>query len=254
MMQSLKISAKNLGYTALADFCPRCYWIKIHTGHKLPWQTFPGIFSSIDAYTKSCVHHIIDNHKHKMERAVCDLNEEPKLPNWMAEVGDIVSYEPIPHFSKNLFTDAKSNIILSGIPDDIWTRADGSKAIVDFKTAKKSQTQDILYPMYEVQNNVYDVLFNYHADLYLIYMEPLTDKSTASCNIIDVGFNMGFNAVVVPVVNDRKVVREALSKTREIYEMEKPPDSRSGCKDCDNLDKIIGLLGMGKVSNAELEE
>ena len=160
----------------------------------------------------------------------------------MKEIGDIVSYEPIPHWSKNLYTDAKSNIILSGIPDDIWERSDGTKAIVDFKTAKKTTNQDVLYPMYEIQNNVYDVLFNYHADLYLIYMEPITDKEAASNNMIDVGFNMGFNAVVVPVVNNRKVVRQALTITREIYEMEKPPDSRQGCKDCASLEKVIEFL------------
>ncbi len=246
-METLRVSAKNLGYTALADFCPHCYWIRLKANWKLPWSSFPGIFSSIDAYTKHCVHHIIDRNN-------LPIPQHQTLPIWMQEIGDIASYETIPHWSKNLFTDIKSNIILSGIPDDVWVRTDGSKAIVDFKTAKKTQTQDVLYPMYEVQNNVYDVLFNYHADLYLIYMEPLTDKSAASCNIIDMGFNMGFNAVVVPVVNDRKVVRRALQLTRDIYELEKPPDSRSGCKDCDNLDKIIGLLGMDKISNAGLEE
>ncbi len=62
MSDTIKISAKNLGYTALADFCPRCYWLRIRLSHKLPYSTFPGIFSSIDAYTKSCVHHIIDSH------------------------------------------------------------------------------------------------------------------------------------------------------------------------------------------------
>jgi hypothetical protein len=234
MITPIKISAKNLGYTALADFCPRCYWLRLRTSHKLPFQTFPGIFSSIDAYTKHCVHAIIDRRY--------GADDILFLPSWMQEIGNVTSYEPIPHWSKNLFTDTKSNIILSGIPDDIWVRADGTKAIVDFKTAKKTNNQDVLYPMYEIQNNVYDVLFGYHADLYLIYMEPLTEKSAASCNIIDVGFNMGFNAVVVPVVNDRKVVRQALTITRDIYELEKPPESRSGCKDCQMLENVIELL------------
>ena len=128
-MDTIKISAKNLGYTALADFCPRCYWLRIKSNWKLPYQSFPGIFSSIDAYTKYCGHHIIDAHQQ---------NPIKQLPAWMLEIGEIVSYETIPHFSKNLFTDTKSNIILSGIPDDIWVRADSSKAIVDFKTAKKT--------------------------------------------------------------------------------------------------------------------
>jgi len=241
-VDQIKISAKNLGYTALSDFCPKCYWLKLRLSHKLPYQSFPGIFSSIDAYTKHCIHHIIDSHNSTGTGQIKSAGSYYEYPDWMKEIGDIVSYEPIPHWSKNLYTDAKSNIILSGIPDDIWERSDGTKAIVDFKTAKKTTNQDVLYPMYEIQNNVYDVLFNYHADLYLIYMEPITDKEAACNNMIDVGFNMGFNAVVVPVVNNRKVVRQALSITREIYEMDKPPDSRDGCKDCASLEKVMELL------------
>jgi len=56
MAEVLRISDKNLGALALPDFCPRCFWIKMKTGNKLPFQIFPGIFSSIDAYTKHVVY------------------------------------------------------------------------------------------------------------------------------------------------------------------------------------------------------
>lgn len=254
-MNQIKISAKNLGYTALADFCPRCYWIKLKTSHKLPWQTFPGIFSSIDSYTKSCIHHIIDSSMERPSRQIKSGSDYYEYPEWMKELGEIATYKTVPHWSKNKYHDTKSDILLIGAPDDILTRADGSKVIPDWKTAKHTDTQDQLLPLYEVQLNVYAILNgDVNTDLFLVYMEPITDKSAASCNIIDVGFNMGFNAVVVPVVNDRKVVRQALATTREIFDMEKPPDSRVGCKDCQNLDKIIGILGMEKISNAGLEE
>jgi len=49
------ISAKTLGELALPDFCPRCFWLKLHAKH-IPYQIFPGIFSSIDAYTTRVVH------------------------------------------------------------------------------------------------------------------------------------------------------------------------------------------------------
>jgi hypothetical protein len=42
----LRISAKNLGELALADFCPRCFWFKLKVENHLPFQVFPGIFSS----------------------------------------------------------------------------------------------------------------------------------------------------------------------------------------------------------------
>jgi len=235
----IKISAKNLGQTALADFCPRCYWIKLKLNFKLPWASFPGIFSSIDAYTKKAIHHIIDGCNH---------------PAWMCDIGNVVSYEPVPHFSKSKFYDEKSGITLTGVPDDIWVLSDGTKVLPDFKTAIYSEAQDKLLPMYRIQNNVYSVLIDKSARLYLIYMEPDTNKETACNQITDTGFRMCFNATVVPVENDLKKVRDALILTREIAEMQAPPKGTPDCKECQALDKVMGVLGMGKVSNAGLEE
>jgi len=226
-MQPLKISAKNLGAVALEDFCPRCYWIKLKTNNKLPWQSFPGIFSSIDAYTKKCFHHIIDS---------------KKIPNWMQQAGDIVGYEIPPHWSKNLYLDEKSGITLSGIPDDIWVRRDGTRMIPDAKTAMKSKTQDVLFPMYEIQEIVYSILIDKNASLCLVYMEPQTSQEEAGRAIIDRGFVMPFSGVVVPVENDKSKVRRCLSITRDIYELSKPPEGRQGCKNCESLNGIIELL------------
>lgn len=255
MGDTIKISAKNLGYTALADFCPRCYWLRLKTGHRLPFQTFPGIFANIDGFTKKAIHHIIDSSNERQDnRSVKSGGSYYEYPEWLSQIGDIAGYEIIKHWSKSLYVDEKSGITLSGVPDDILVRRDGSKATVDWKTAKFTKNQDMLMPMYEIQINVYDIQTGYNSDLYLIYMEPLTEQSDACNAVIDCGFSMNFSATVVPIKRDRSIVRAALTITREIYEMEKPPESRSGCKDCDNLDKIIGLLGMGKVSNAGLEE
>lgn len=44
-MTELRISAKTLGELACADFCSRCFWLKAKA-KKLPFQIFPGIFSS----------------------------------------------------------------------------------------------------------------------------------------------------------------------------------------------------------------
>jgi hypothetical protein len=33
----------------MKGFCPRCFWISRRA--RLPWQIFPGIFSSIDSYS-----------------------------------------------------------------------------------------------------------------------------------------------------------------------------------------------------------
>jgi hypothetical protein len=247
--QPLKISAKNLGQTALEDFCPRCYWIRLKTNFKLPWQSFPGIFSSIDSYTKSCIHRIIDN-----RYGVDDIHS---LPDWMQKMGNVACYEKVPHWSKNTFHDDKTNITMHGAMDDILVRIDGSRAVPDWKTAKYSETQDKLLPLYGVQLNVYSVLVEKDkkpVDLYLVYMEPCTEPVHAEGNIIDSGFRMCFSGMVVPMNRDRAIVRKALNITRDIYELQQPPSSRQGCKECEQLDKVIGLLGLGKVGNAGLEE
>jgi hypothetical protein len=232
-MEPLKISAKNLGAVALADFCPRCYWIKIKSGNRLPFQSFPGIFSSIDAYTKRAIHFIIDS-----------MKDNPSIaPEWLKEMGTIVGYEPIKHWSKNLYEDKKSGITLSGVPDDILVRQDGSKAIIDWKTSVYSKNQDILMPVYIIQVNVYAVLSgNSETDLYLVYMEPQTAQEYVPGNTTGDGFKMGFGAKVIPVENNRSVVRNALSTTRDIFQMDDPPDGRTGCKECLALENLINLL------------
>lgn len=226
-MENLKISAKNLGAVALADFCPRCFYIKLKMNNKLPYQSFPGIFSSIDSYTKHCVHYIIDK-------------VDPK-PLWMQQMGSIYRWEPPVHWSKSKYFDEKSGITLSGAPDDIFILSDNSRIVIDWKTSKKTNNQDALLSLYEIQLNVYSILAK--ADiLYLVYMEPITEKDAACGNIIDVGFNMGFHAVVVPVERDRGKVRNALSITRDIFEMPHAPKGKDGCKECESLDKIMEML------------
>lgn len=228
----LKISAKNLGYTALESFCPRCYWIKLRMSHSLPWQSFPGIFSSIDAFTKHCVHQMIDT-------GLATGN----WPYWMEPFGKISKYEKVPHWSKSLFNDEKSGITISGMADDIFVLDDNTFVIPDYKTAKYSEAQDKLLPMYEIQEICYPIIYGFKkAKLFLVYFEPQTASNYAYSCVTKGGFEMMFDATVVPVENDRKKVREALNVTREIWEMAAPPSPAEGCKECEKLDKIIELL------------
>ena len=55
MTHTHRISGKNLGALALPSFCPRCFWIKRHASDGVPYQVFPGIFSSIDAFSEVLV-------------------------------------------------------------------------------------------------------------------------------------------------------------------------------------------------------
>ena len=231
----IQISAKDLGQVALYDFCPRCFWVKLQLKNKLPFQIFPGIFSSIDSYNKRIVHSWFDKHG--------------RPPAWMKKLGDITGYREPPHYSKFQFLDPLTGILLTGSPDGVFINRDDSYLIVDYKTAKYTGTQDQLYPMYEVQLNAYALIgeslnFKPISGLALIYMEPITDSLSAAQdeNQREYGFSMGFSANIMEVKFDPSILPPLLSKTKEIYNMGKGPKGRPGCKDCQSLQNIFNLL------------
>lgn len=235
MRAKLQISAKNLGEVAKADFCPRCFWLKLHV-KPLPFQIFPGIFSSIDAYTKKVLHTYIDQHA--------------ALPPWLGALGEANRYYTgSVHYSKFNWVDEATDILLTGTPDDIFLRPNDEVVIVDYKTAKYTKNADSLLPIYETQLNVYALIAESLGVkpvvmLALAYMEPVTAEGDASQprNIRDDGFAMGFTAHIHAVELRPEMIPPLLVKTREIYDLPKPPDGRSECKDCAALDKLIHVL------------
>ena len=84
--EQIRISAKNLGQLALPDYCPRCFWLKLKLQFKLPYQIFPGIFSSIDSYSKK----ITWSYYHKYG----------VVPPWFQPFGEFIRPIPVPHFNK----------------------------------------------------------------------------------------------------------------------------------------------------------
>ena len=108
-MDQIRISAKNLGSLASPDFCPRCFWLNLKMQFRLPFQIFPGIFSSIDSYSKKVTNLCFDKHGH--------------VPTWFDDFGDLSS-KPIkvPHHSRFFYIDEATNIKLTGVCDDILIR------------------------------------------------------------------------------------------------------------------------------------
>ena len=79
--QQIRISAKNLGQLALPNYCPRCFYIKLKLNNKLPWQIFPGIFSTIDSYSKKITWQYFKKYK--------------KVPSWFDEYGEFKGLLPV---------------------------------------------------------------------------------------------------------------------------------------------------------------
>jgi hypothetical protein len=163
---------------------------------KLPFVgPFPGIFSSIDTYSKGIIHDYFDS--------------QGRLPSWYPKVGDIAGYVPSGdlHWRRFHVTSARTNTKLWGSPDELLKLNDGSFHIVDYKTGKITETQDELLPLYKVQLNAYAYIctkgkteFAPTSGLSLIYTEPLTSlRASANPEVMSKrGFALHFSATLRP--------------------------------------------------------
>jgi hypothetical protein len=142
MTQKITISPRTLGILNMPDFCPRCFWIRLRSEDKFPFQIpMPGIFSSIDSYSKKLVHAFFDEHG--------------ALPPWVPPFGDVKTYVQPLHYSWFNCEHGETGITLRGTPDEVFQLADDSYHVVDYKTAKVTGRQDELYPLYDAQLNAY---------------------------------------------------------------------------------------------------
>lgn len=233
-MTPIRISGKVLGQLA-ADFCPRCFWLRLHCQQRLPFQMFPGIFSSIDGFTKRVT--------------AAHFAKHGRLPNWFEQFGDIKELVPVPHHSRFQFEDAKTGILLTGVPDELLRRGDESLVILDYKTARFTPNQDSLLPLYRVQLNSYAAIaekigMGKVTGLGLIYYEPQTVVTAADVDSViqDNGFAMRFAAKVFPVALDMDSIPPLLARVRAIYDQPSAPEGRPDCKDCRLLNELLGKL------------
>lgn len=232
------ISATELGTYASSRFCLHCAWVRLHV-KKLPFQSFPGIFSTIDRYNKL----IVQNH----------FEREGTLPAWLQQLGEAGTCVNPPHWSSFKVLDEESGITLRGEADGIFQMRDGSYTIVDYKTSKYSSAQQGMFRAYEVQLNAYAYIgnrlgFSPVSRLALVYMEPMTgeEKAMEPHLVDDRGFSMGFEAKVVDVeLRPETLIPRLLKRVKEVVDMDRPPQGSPECKDCQALDGLISALDRG---------
>jgi len=221
--QTKIISGKDLGQLALKDFCPRCFWIERYFG-KSP-SIFPGIFSTIDSLTKRST-------KRSFFERSCH-------PDWLL-LTNIKKQIQVPRLKMSVID--YGNWILTGDPDDVFELNDGSYHVVDYKTAKFTEKQDSLLPMYSVQLNAYAyVLPNYEIEpvskLSLIYCEPNEDLDT------DQDFRLSFTPKVLEIDINQEMITRLLQEARRILDNKIPPGARFGCKGiCSWIENLPGKL------------
>jgi hypothetical protein len=233
-MDELKISPRGLASVALEGACPRCAWIQLHYKGKMPFQIpMPGIFNSLDRFTKRLVREAFDGGR--------------KLPDWFPAVGNVrgmISEDEL-HWNRYFRVDKKLRTTLRGSPDDIFQLDDGSFHIVDYKTAKFTDAQDALFPMYDVQLNGYAHIAESTghvpiSGLSLIYFEPQTEVIGAKrASAPATGAWLEFRATrkKVPLAAKGRIP-ELLERAREIFDLKAAPRGIAGCENCERVEKF----------------
>ena len=238
MNEQIQISAKNLGSLALLSFCARCFWLRMKCHNKLPYAIFPGIFASIDGYSKRITTYHFGRHG--------------RVPKWFEGFGELGSPIKVPGWSKFQLIDEETNIRLTGVPDEILRHRKKELSILDYKTARFSDTQDALAPMYHTQLNAYAIIaksigLGTTSRLGLLYYEPVTDLNSAGSDLLikDDRFLMAFSPKLKAVKLEPDAIPPLLRRVREICDLPECPAGHPDCHDCSLLENLV--RGGGKI-------
>lgn len=229
LLHDRTVSAKELGGLAMPNFCPRCYWIRKHNNNRLPFRSPPpGIFSSVDKYTKLSA-------EAAMNAGI--------LEKWIPGIGKPVGVVK-PEHSKFKMDFEDLGVKLTGFPDHIFEIEDSTYSIVDYKTARFTEGQQRLLSMYDVQVNAYALIAKHIGiepvrKLLLVYMEPLVNEENIQADsITGTGFYIKFQPFVRTVKRNEYEIYELMKKSAELMDMPQPPDPNPACPDCAMLDSI----------------
>jgi hypothetical protein len=199
---------------------------------KLPFQIFPGIFSSIDSYSKTVTAGYFRQHA--------------RVPKWFDGFGELGAPIKVPGWSKFNIIDKDFNILLSGVPDEILTHPKKGLWIGDYKTARLTNAQDELAPMYEVQLNCYALIAGAIGmgsvyGLGLLYYEPITAFGEDEQDLIirEDSFFLRFAPKLKAVKLDLKRIPPLLHTVRRICDNSQCPAGKVGCEDCSKVARLL---------------
>ena len=196
----------------------------------------PGIFSSIDGFSKRAILAFYEKNGH--------------FPPWIA--GRWADVRPLktPHHSSFRLTDPETGIVLTGIPDLMLGLSGRRLAILDLKTARFSDHQDALLPMYQTQLNGYALIaeglgMGHVEALGLVYGEPPANDDNTGLDALvgDQGFSIPFKATAMPIELDRTLIPPMLREAKTLLDMKNPPEGQEGCKECRLVEEMAGISG-----------
>lgn len=204
----------------------------MYCGDKVPYAIFPGIFASIDSYSKKVT--------------AAHFRHYGRVPKWFDGFGELGGPIRVPGWSKFQVVEEETNILLTGVPDEILRHPERGLWIGDYKTARFTDTQDGLAPMYQVQLNCYAMIapkigLGSVYGLGLLYYEPVTDSVDLNGDslIKEDSFFLRFSPKLKPVELNPQMILPLLRKVREICNCPEAPPRRDDCRDCSILETLL---------------
>ena len=237
----LKISVKNLSEFSLPDACPKCLWVKNRLSYKYPFGMFPGIFSTIDGYSKKVT---------GLSKITGFLS-----PKCLEDTYPGCKQIPVPDWRK--FKATLNDVEFRGKPDDLLVKEDtGHLFIPDYKTSKYRGADDRFAALYDTQLNCYGYIAEQQGHsldkLALVYYEPQAEPELSDV-LSDDTISMRFVVHIREVPIDFDGLAKTIDKAKSVL-LGDMPLGVPGCKDCGLLDKVVDLLTQGPLSDAIIND
>jgi hypothetical protein len=234
MKNEPRITPSKLGALCGPNPCYKCFWLLLLMCFKKPFDFgTPFIMQQLDK-------------RHKQIARVA-LQQWGQLPDFFGPFRSAIKLINVDSFSAY---HQETNLQLYGMPDIVLEHEDGTRMIIDDKTASVKTEDEALYYKYEAQLNFYGFLCEQMAEaykvsriglLYYVYA-PVTDDEildTVGSSTITVGFNPILKEVDY---DPKRIVLPLLKKVRELLNMNSPPESADGCKDCPRVGELSKLF------------
>ena len=224
---SIKLSRSSL---KLFQDCPRCFWLDLHHKARRP----PGFPYTLSIAVDFLVKQEFDKYRRQgtlppvLARHIKDatLYDGPELPQWRD------NFKGVQHFDEDL------NAMLYGAVDDVLKFADGSLAVIDYKSSGAREIK--IYDDYQKQMDIYSYIlarngFQTHPEAYFVFYQ--VDKSGG-------GFQ---NAL--PFIEQLKAIKVDKSWVGDVFEQavmvarrDTPPDLETPCEHCIYVQKAGAFM------------
>jgi hypothetical protein len=233
MKNEPRITPSKLGALCGDNPCLRCYWYLLRLSFKKPFD-----------FGTPYIMQLLDQRQKQIARVA--LAEEGELPHFFGpfrSATKLINVKSLSAYHK------ETNLQLYGMPDLLFESKDGTRMIVDDKTAFPKTEDDALFYKYEAQVNFYGLMCELAAEaytisrvgvLYYVY-KPATDDEildTTGPSSITVQFTPRLSLVDY---DPQRIVVPLLKKVRELLDMDEPPESADGCGDCKLLKEFSKL-------------